>query len=91
TSPGVSVTILTGFEGGSLVEESKSILLGQFEKRSDLPRPFDVIFSGYFSAPVDGLYEFQIETAGTASFGIGDEKKLIARGNGKLSQFSTLI
>lgn len=91
TRPGVSVTILTGFEGGSLVEESKSILLGQFEKRSDLPRPFDVIFSGYFSAPVDGLYEFQIETAGTASFRIGDEKKLIARGNGKLSQFSTLI
>lgn len=66
--PGVAVYIHTGFEGGSFTGESKSILLDQFEKRHDLPGSFELRFAGYFVAPSDGIYEFQIESTGASSF-----------------------
>lgn len=74
TKPGIAVTILTGFEGGVLSESSRSILLEQFEKRTDIPRPVDILFSGFFLAPADGVYEFQIESAGVASLSLGGER-----------------
>ncbi len=71
TTPGVKMTITTGMEGGTLEAESRTISLRQFDQRSDLPRPFDVVFSGYFKAPVDGLYEFQLDSPGSAALTLG--------------------
>ena len=66
--PGVAVYIHTGFEGGSFTGESKSIALGQFERRQDLPGSFEVRFAAFFVAPSDGIYEFQVESTGGSSF-----------------------
>ncbi|MDQ3219703.1 MAG: family 20 glycosylhydrolase [Acidobacteriota bacterium] len=41
--------------------ETKSILLTQFTGK-DLKKPFSVTFEGYFNAPADGIYEFQIDS-----------------------------
>lgn len=41
--------------------ETKSIMLEQFAKRYDLKQPFVVTFDGYMRAPVDGIYELQVD------------------------------
>jgi hexosaminidase len=54
--------------------ETKSIQLPQFAKKTnDLKDPFGVIFDGYFYAPKDEIYEFNLESDDGAVFIIGDE------------------
>lgn len=42
--------------------ESRSILLTQFAQAYDLKKPYTLKFSGFFNAPEDGIYEFQLES-----------------------------
>jgi hexosaminidase len=50
-------------EGERKTGETKSILLNQFANQSvDLKQPFVVNYDGYFRAPSDGLYEFQVDS-----------------------------
>jgi hexosaminidase len=50
-------------EGERKTGETRSIFLNQFAAKGiDLKRPFAVTFDGYFRAPVDGLYEFQVDS-----------------------------
>jgi hexosaminidase len=43
--------------------ETRSTALNQFTNQGvDLKKPFAVMFDGYFKAPVDGLYEFQVDS-----------------------------
>ncbi|MEO7674303.1 MAG: family 20 glycosylhydrolase, partial [Pyrinomonadaceae bacterium] len=52
--------------------DTKSILLTQFN-RKDLKQPFSIVFDGYFHAPADGIYEFQIDSTWDTSFRLGGE------------------
>lgn len=72
SKPGLNYRISTGFEGGSFYGETRSALLSQFERRTEIARPFELQFTGYFIAPADGVYEFQVETSGRSSFRLGD-------------------
>ncbi len=54
--------------------ETKSMGLAQFAKTTDLKKPFGASFDGYFNAPVDAIYEFQIESTWDADLFIGGEK-----------------
>ncbi|MEO5860735.1 MAG: family 20 glycosylhydrolase [Pyrinomonadaceae bacterium] len=42
--------------------ETKTILLNQFNLLADLKKNFGVQYDGYFKIPVDGVYQFQIES-----------------------------
>jgi len=70
--PGLNYRIETGLDGGSFSGETRSLLVNQFERRTDIARPFELQFTGYFTAPADGVYEFQVETSGRSSFRLGD-------------------
>lgn len=61
--------------------EAKSIGLQQFAKSTDLKQTFAVAFDGYFNAPVDGIYEFQIDSTWSAGLFIGGEKLINQPGN----------
>lgn len=52
--------------------ETRSILLTQFEKQIDLKKPFGVQFDGYFRAPVDGVYEFQVDSTWDTTVVLGN-------------------
>jgi len=57
--------------------ETRSILLNQFAQKIDLKQPFGVQFDGYFRAPSDGVYEFQIDSTWGTTLLLGDNRKLI--------------
>ncbi len=42
--------------------ETKALGLQQFAKTSTLTKPFAVTFIGYFNAPSDAIYDFQVES-----------------------------
>ncbi len=71
--------------------EARSILLNQFGQRIDLKKPFGVQFDGYFRAPQDGVYEFQIESTWDATFVIGENGKLIDEAGTAESKKYTVI
>ena len=53
--------------------ETRSLLLNQFEKTIDLKKNFGVTFEGYFKAPRDGVYEFQVESTWDTTVVLGDK------------------
>ncbi|MEP6789513.1 MAG: family 20 glycosylhydrolase, partial [Acidobacteriota bacterium] len=65
SGPG-SPTIVSG--------ETKTLALQQFAKTADLKQTFGVTFDGYFNAPVDGIYEFQVESTWDAGIFVGGVK-----------------
>ena len=75
TKPGLLYeTVVTNADGSDPSRqkgETRSIFLPQFEKQIDLKRPFGVTFDGYFKAPQDGIYEFQIDSTWDATLVLG--------------------
>lgn len=56
-----------------LKNETRSILLDQFEKLIDLKKPFGVQFDGYIKAPADGVYEFRVDATWDTTLVLGDQ------------------
>ena len=54
--------------------ETKTIALQQFAKTADLKQTFGVTFDGYFNAPVDGIYEFQVDSTWGSGVFVAGEK-----------------
>ena len=50
--------------------ETRSLGFQQFAKGSTLTKPFAVTFNGYFNAPADAIYEFQVESTYSAAIDI---------------------
>ena len=89
SKPGVGFEFLTPDPDPSKksaveVGETRSILLTQFAPRHDLKKPFTVQLDGYFRAPADGVYEFQLESTWDGTVMLGD-KQIIANKNGPAS------
>ncbi|MFT3743235.1 MAG: family 20 glycosylhydrolase [Pyrinomonadaceae bacterium] len=72
SKPGVGYTLFGPGEERT-TGETKSILLTQFEKQLDMKKPFGVLFDGYFKAPQDGIYEFQVDSTWDAKFSLGEK------------------
>jgi len=54
--------------------ETRSIFLNQFANQGvDLKQPFAVTYDGYFRAPVDGVYEFQVDSTWDATVVLAGE------------------
>jgi hexosaminidase len=53
--------------------ESKSIALQQFVQKIDPKQTFGVTFEGFLNAPVDGIYEFQIDSTWDRSIAVGEQ------------------
>jgi hexosaminidase len=52
--------------------ETKSIFLNQFSNQGvDLKQPFAATYDGFFRAPTDGLYEFQVDSTWDATVVLG--------------------
>ena len=90
---GVTFGLSTTDGGTALIAsgETKSIGLQQFAKSADLKQPFAVSFNGYFNAPIDGIYEFQVESTWDTSILIGGEKLIDASGSAERKTRSELI
>jgi hexosaminidase len=63
-------------EGIRIKGESRSIQLNQFEKATDLKKPFVATFDGYLNIPADGIYEFQVDATWDTTI-VLDGQKLI--------------
>jgi hexosaminidase len=63
-------------EGTRIRGESRTLQLNQFEKATDLKKPFVATFDGYLNVPADGIYEFQVDSTWDATIVI-DGQKLI--------------
>lgn len=63
-------------EGVRVRGESRSIQFAQFEKLTDLKKPFVVTFDGYLNIPADGIYEFQVDATWDTTI-VLDGQKLI--------------
>ncbi|MGB5013280.1 MAG: family 20 glycosylhydrolase, partial [Pyrinomonadaceae bacterium] len=50
--------------------ETRSLGFQQFAKASTLTKPFAVTFNGYFNAPADAIYDFQVESTYSAAIDI---------------------
>ena len=73
--PGVNYELTaTGKDGNAdaagKTDESRSIMLTQFAQMYDLKKPYVVKFTGFFNAPEDGIYEFQLESTWKAKLTI---------------------
>lgn len=60
--------------------ETKALGLQQFAKNANLKQMFGVTFDGYINVPVDGVYEFQIESTWDAGLIVGGEKLMDVTG-----------
>ncbi|MEO7659777.1 MAG: family 20 glycosylhydrolase, partial [Pyrinomonadaceae bacterium] len=60
-------------EGERRLGESRSILLTQFALTFDLKKDFAVTYDGYFKAPQDGVYEFQVDSTWDTTIVLGGE------------------
>ena len=73
TKQGVTYTVFIPREGGCgegerKSGETRSIFLNQFANQGvDLKQPFSVTYDGYFRAPTDGVYEFQVDSTWDAT------------------------
>ncbi len=79
--PGVRFEIWTTPDVPIFSGETKTIQLTQFLNQSrelfkglsiDPKSPFNVTFDGFINVPVDGVYEFQVDSTWGASLDIGD-------------------
>jgi hexosaminidase len=87
--PGVTF----GFAAPPIVTsgETRNVGFQQFTKTADLKQPFAVAFDGYFNAPVDGIYEFQVESTWDAGVSIGGQKLIDATGTGERAVRSEIV
>jgi hexosaminidase len=87
--PGVTF----GFAAPPIVTsgETRNVGFQQFTKTADLKQPFAVAFDGYFNAPVDGIYEFQVESKWDNGVSIGGQKLIDASGTGERAIKSELV
>ncbi|MGB7068037.1 MAG: family 20 glycosylhydrolase [Pyrinomonadaceae bacterium] len=79
TKPGVNYSFVVPVDGGepqTSSGETRSILLTQFEKQTDLKKPFGVTFDGYFKAPQDGVYELQVDSTWDATLFVGGKMEI---------------
>lgn len=71
SKPGLNYTVVTPREigdGERKTGETRSLALNQFANQGvDIKQPFAVTFDGYFRAPSDGVYEFQIDSTWDAT------------------------
>lgn len=98
--PGVKFGITTGPESVIITGETKTILLNQFLGQSpegsigrsvDLKKPFTVTFDGYFKAPTDGVYEFQVDSTWDATVTLGGQKIIDETGTKDRSVKSAIV
>jgi len=80
--PGVSFRFVVSGDTTDVNEkvengEARSILLNQFASKYDLKKPFSISFDGYFRAPQDGVYEFQVESTWDATVVLGGNRTII--------------
>lgn len=54
--------------------ETKTVGLQQFAKTADLKAAFGVTYDGYLNIPVDGIYEFEVDSTWDTTIFIGGEK-----------------
>lgn len=71
--------------------ETKSIGLSQLFVGRVPSVPFAVAFDGYFSAPVDGIYEFQVESTWDSTLLIGGEKSIDDAGTAERKTRSSVV
>ena len=64
TKPGVNYEFLVPGSENAVTQkgETRGISLNQFAAKADLKKPYAVTFDGYFNAPSDGIYEFQVDS-----------------------------
>ncbi len=71
--------------------ETKNLGLQQFSAFADTKKAFAVTFNGYFNAPVDDMYEFQIDSTYTAGLDIDSVKMIDDSGKGDRKSRSAVI
>lgn len=78
-------------EGEKRIGETRSILLNQFAKDFDLKQDFAVTFDGYFRAPQDGVYEFQVDSTWDATLLLGSEMIINDAGTAATTKRSVIV
>lgn len=77
--PGVKYRIASHAEPNiKLSGVTRSLLMTQFREKIDFKSSFTAEFDGFFKAPVDGVYELQIETSGGGAIYFGTKKMIEA-------------
>ena len=72
--------------------ETRSILLNQFANQGvDLKQPFAVTYDGYFRAPSDGVYEFQVDSTWDATVVLGGGMIIDDAGTAERKIRSTIV
>lgn len=71
--------------------ETRALGFQQFAKAADLKQPFSVMYDGYFNAPSDGIYEFQIDSIWDAAFVIGGETLIDDKGDATRKVRSAIV
>ncbi len=71
--------------------ETKSIGLEQFAKRVDPKQTWGVTFDGYFTAPVDAVYEFQIDSTNDRQLTIDGQTLIDEAGTKDRTSVSVLV
>ena len=74
-----------------IIGETKSIGLEQFANRIDPKQTWGVSFDGYFNAPVDAIYEFQIDSTNDRQLTIDGQTLIDEAGTKDRAVTSTLV
>jgi len=85
--PGATFAFVVPSDGDALGRvvisgETRSTGLQQFANIADLKQPFAVAFDGYFNAPIDAIYELQVDSTWAATL-VVDKEPIIEYGNTK--------
>ncbi len=74
--PGVTYDLFIPDNGAGVSQkgETRGISLNQFASEADLKKPYAITFNGYFNAPSDGVYEFQVDSTWDTTIVLGGEK-----------------
>jgi hexosaminidase len=78
--PGLKYDLLKVVRDGENTHElgeTRTIGLNQFAQKLDLKQPFGVSFDGYINIPVDGIYEFQVDSTWDTTVVLGGNKMII--------------
>ncbi len=78
-------------EGETVKGESRSIGLNQFAQGRDLKQPFAVTYDGYFNAPADGVYEFQVDSTWDTTVVLGGRMIINETGTNARSVKSAVV
>lgn len=92
--PGVTYAFMAPAADGAstlLSGETRALGFQQFAKAADLKQPFSVMYDGYFNAPSDGIYEFQIDSIWDAAFVIGGETLIDDKGDATRKVRSAIV